>query len=326
MTTQQSQHALSFSIALLLGSLAMPPYVMGEPSATPADAKKTEREPIYDENADGERLLAEAILRARAEGKRVLIEWGGNWCGWCHKLHDVFKNDELVAPIVSREYELVLIDCTKNRELMESYGGKDTRYAFPHLTILDVDGKVLTNQETGSLEVGSKHDPEAVAGFLKKWQPEPQNAADLLQAALRQAASQEKRVLLHVGTPTCGWCKILSRFLTEHESILSQDFVDLRIDTVRMHRGEEVAARFLPANSLGVPWMVILDASGKVLSTSVSAQGNIGYPVTPPEIKHFMQMMAGAKQRLKDQDLDQLRADLDAFRIEYEQRLAARKQ
>lgn len=106
----------------------------------------------------------------------MLIEWGGNWCGWCHKLHNVFKNDPLVAPIVTSEYELVLIDCNNNRKLMESYGGKDTRYAFPHLTILDEEGKVLTNQETGSLEVGQKHDPEAVAALLKEWRAETQNA------------------------------------------------------------------------------------------------------------------------------------------------------
>jgi hypothetical protein len=179
---------------------------------------------------------------------------------------------------------------------------------------------VLTNQETSSLEIGPKHDPEAVAAFLKKWQPDRQNTEELYQVALRRAASEKKRILLRVGTPTCGWCKVLSRFLVDHESILASDYVDLRIDLVRMDRGEEVADRFRPAKSLGVPWMVILDSSAEVLSTSVGPAGNIGYPATQPEIEHFMKMLGRTKQRLKDEDLNLLRADLDAFWVEHEQR------
>jgi thioredoxin-related protein len=314
------QRALWFSCSVLtVGLLGISP-AKSEPAA---EAGKAKREPIYDEDADGAMLIAAAVKRAKLERKHVLIEWGGNWCGWCHKLHDVFKNDEIVAPIVAEEYELVLVDSTNNRELMETFGGKDTRYAFPHLTILDAQGNVLTNQETGSLEVGPKHDPQAVAAFLKKWQPDPVNAEVVLSAALRQATEHDKRVLLHVGTPYCGWCKVLSAFLNEHEDILSQDFVDLKLDTIRMQQGHEVAARYLPANSTGDPWMVILDASGKVLATSIGPEGNIGYPVRPAEIEFFLRMLAATKQRLKPNDLQHLRADLDAFRVKFEERQAA---
>lgn len=325
MSARRLQIILASICGAFVASLFLSPIAIAEPSAAPTSIGKTERPSIYDEDADGEELIAAAIKRAKAEGKHVLIEWGGNWCGWCHKLHNVFKSDEIVAPIVSTEYELVLIDCTTNRKLMESYGGHETQYAFPHLTILDAQGKILTNQETSSLEVGPKHDPEAVAAFLKEWQPEQQNAEELLQAALRQAADQEKRVFLHVGTPTCGWCKILSAFLTEHDSILSQDFIDARIDTVRMESGDDVSSRFLPAKSLGVPWIVILDSSGNVISTSVSTGGNVGYPVTPSEIDHFMQMLDRTRQRLKDDDLARIRADLDAYRVDYEERVARSK-
>ena len=255
----------------------------------------------------------------------MLVEWGGNWCGWCYKLHDVFHQDTLVHPIVAEEYELVLVDSNNNRELMKSYGGQDTQYAYPHLTILDAQGKVLTNQETSSLEDGPKHDPQAVAAFLKKWQPEPIDAENVLASALRQATAEDKRLLVHVGTPYCGWCKVLTRFLDEHEAVLSRDYIDVKLDTMRMEHGEEVAARFLPAKEDGVPWMVILDASGKALSTSFGPQGNIGYPCDPAEIEHFLSMLAKTKRRLSVDDLQQLRADLDAFRIEREKRQAAEK-
>lgn len=334
MTYQRSHHTLRFCSAALLSSALYAACGQAEPPAAPtdvpaakptADEAKPKREPIYDPEADGKELIAAALKRANLERKHVLIEWGGNWCGWCYKLHEVFHHDELVHPIVAEEYELVLVDSASNHELMQSYGGKDTRYAFPHLTILDGQGEVLTNQETSSLEVGPKHDPQAVVAFLKKWQPEPVNAEDLLAAALRQATDENKRVLVHVGNPYCRWCKVLTQFLSKHEPVLSRDFVDLKLDTMRMPHGQEVAARLRPSNISGVPWMVILDASGKVLSTSVGPGGNCGYPGEPAEIDHFLSMLAGTRQRLGDEDLQAIRADLDAYRIEREKSQNARK-
>ena len=190
--------ALAFSALALLATILLVAPGQAEPPTEPKDAPaqapaataepqeaKPKRPPIYDTEANGQELIAAAVKRAALEHKHVLVEWGGNWCGWCYKLHDVFHNDELVHPIVAEEFELVLVDSTNNRELMESYGGKDTKYAYPHLTILDAQGKVLTNQETGSLEIGPKHDPQAVAAFLRKWQPEKLDAEDLLAAALQ---------------------------------------------------------------------------------------------------------------------------------------------
>lgn len=132
---------------------------------------KPEREPIYAEEANGKDLIAAAMKKAQRDHKHVLIEWGGNWCGWCYKLHDVFHNDTIVQPIVHEEFVLVLIDSGKNKELMLEYGGKDRQYSYPHLTVLDEQGVVLTNQETDSLEEGPKHDPKLVAEFLGKWTP-----------------------------------------------------------------------------------------------------------------------------------------------------------
>jgi len=137
----------------------------------PEGAAKANREPIYDPQADAPALIAAAVKRARHDHKHVLIEWGGNWCGWCYKLHDVFKQDEKVSPIVYQEFELVLIDSNSNTELMHRYGGKERQYSFPHLTVLDDNGMVLTNQNTEPLEEGSGHSREKVAEFLSTWSP-----------------------------------------------------------------------------------------------------------------------------------------------------------
>ena len=41
------------------------------------------RTPIYDESADAKKLVDDAVARAATDNKRVLIQVGGNWCGWC---------------------------------------------------------------------------------------------------------------------------------------------------------------------------------------------------------------------------------------------------
>ena len=279
----------------------------------------TKREPIYLEEPNGKQLIAAALERAQRDHKHVLIEWGGNWCSWCYKLHDVFHNDALVRPVVHEEFELVLIDQGQNKELMLEYAGPEGVSGFPHLTILDAGGAVLTNQETGSLETGPQHDPQKVTEFLRKWVPAQQDAEQLLSGALAKAVSEQKAVLVRVGTPYCGWCTVLSGFMQQQQSVFATDYVDLKIDTQRMLPGEQVAARLQPAGADGIPWMVILDATGKTVATSIGPEGNIGYPYQPAEIAHFISMLRSTRSRLTDAQLESIAAELTAWRVSREE-------
>ena len=287
--------------------------------ATKIETPKAKREPIYVEAANGRELIDAALVRAKREHKHVLIEWGGNWCGWCYKLHDVFRDDPLVRPLVHEEFELVLIDQGKNLDLMFEYGGKDRQYSYPHLTILDWDGKVLTNEKTDPLEEGAKHSPQLVSTLLKTWTPAKVDAESLLASALLLAKMENKRVLVRAGDPYCGWCKVLSQFLAENETVMAIDYVDVKIDTLRMTSGKEVAARWMPKGSQGVPWMTILDESGTELANSVGPQGNVGYPSEPSEIAHFADMLNKSRQRMTDAEVESLVKDLNDRR---EQRMA----
>ncbi|MEI7460649.1 MAG: thioredoxin family protein [Pirellula sp.] len=283
------------------------------------ETPKAKREPIYVEAANGRELIDAALVRAKREHKHVLIEWGGNWCGWCYKLHDVFRDDPLVRPLVHEEFELVLIDQGKNLDLMYEYGGKDRQYSYPHLTILDWDGKVLTNEKTDPLEEGAKHSPQLVSTLLKAWTPAKVDAESLLASALLLAKMENKRVLVRAGDPYCGWCKVLSQFLAENEAVMAIDYVDVKIDTLRMTSGKELAAKWMPKGSQGVPWMTIMDESGTELANSVGPQGNIGYPSEPSEIAHFADMLNRTKQRMTDAEVESLVKDLNDRR---EQRMA----
>jgi hypothetical protein len=130
-----------------------------EPKST--ESKETNvREPIYDPKANAKEQVDAALKLAKRDNQRVLVKFGGNWCGWCFKLHDVFTKHDVIAPLIDNEYRLVLVDVDGNRDLLESYGKDNAEHGFPFLTVLDADGKVLVNQNTSDLEDGPKHDPK----------------------------------------------------------------------------------------------------------------------------------------------------------------------
>lgn len=145
-----------------------PPAAPAAP-ATPA-ASKPARPAIYDESADGAVQIATALKEAKADNRRVLLMFGANWCGWCHKLHDVLRNEAAIAARMKSSYRLVLIDMNRdhNAAVSKKYG-RDDDAGVPYLIVLDADGKVLTRQETGALEAGDHHDPAKVLDFLDRW-------------------------------------------------------------------------------------------------------------------------------------------------------------
>jgi thiol:disulfide interchange protein len=126
--------------------------------------------PIYDENADGAKQISEALTVAKKENKRVLLQFGANWCGWCHKLHTLCETDAHIAAKLKEAFVVVLIDVNqgRNAETNKRYGNP-TRFGLPVLVVLDADGKALTTQDTGKLEEGDHHSPAKVLAFLNEW-------------------------------------------------------------------------------------------------------------------------------------------------------------
>jgi len=278
--------------------------------------KKTEepKKPVYDEKANAKELIDTALVKAKRENRRVLIQWGGNWCSWCILLHDRFKSDKDLAKTLRYEYDVVYID-SKNLDLMKQYR-VDLNEGVPYLTILDADGKVLINQSTVPFETngdGKKgHDPKKLQEFLLAQKSPPLKADSVLDAALAEAAKSQRRIFLHFGAPWCGWCLKLDDWLARNEiaKVFGKDYVDVKIDMDRMTGAKEVFTRFKTSDSGGIPWFVILDDKGKPIATSDGPQGNIGFPAKEEEIAHFVKMLETSKRLLTDSDIELLKNTL----------------
>jgi thiol-disulfide isomerase/thioredoxin len=296
--------------------------------------------PIYDEKADAKSDIAAAVAHAKKENHRVLVQWGANWCGWCHRLHELFHADKDLAKELLYEYDVVLVDIgkwDKNMELATSYGADLKQSGVPYLTLLDGDGKVLLNQDSGFFETKDEarpgHDPKKVLEFLKGHQAPYAKAQDLYDAALARAKAEDRRVFLHFGAPWCVWCRRLEAWMASADvaPILSKAFIDLKIDTERTIGGSEMLTATLARGSAaksgakpggGIPWFAFLDSSGSLLADSDAAKGNVGFPSDPAEIEHFLAMLAKSGAKLSAAEVDQLKRTLDADR---EKREAAAK-
>ncbi len=97
----------------------------------------------------------------------------------------------------------------------------------------------------------------------------------------------------------------------EIEKILAKGFVDVKIDTDRMVGGAEMLTKVRGPGGGGIPWFVVMDEKGEVLITSDGPDGNVGFPVQPQEIAHFMEMVrTTAGENLSEKELAFLEASL----------------
>lgn len=282
--------------------------------ATKPETKAPPAEKVYDESADAGKQVDAALAKAAKENQRVLIQWGGNWCPWCIKLHAVFKSDKAIARELMYEYVVVNVDIgrfNKNLDLAEKYRA-DLKSGVPYLTLLDAKGNVVVNQETGALESKepgkSEHDTKAVLEFLKKHRAEPVAAGNALDHALSLARAENKRVFLHFGAPWCGWCHKLEAWMARPEvaALLAKDYVDLKIDTDRMTGGDDFLKKFNPKAGTpeggGIPWIAILNADGSVVVDSNGPKGNTGFPAADEEIAHFATMLSKSSKNLSTEE------------------------
>ncbi len=124
---------------------------------------------IYDAKSDPAKELSKAVKTASKKDKRILLQVGGDWCPWCKKLDKLFKENEEIASLLDKHYILLKVNYSKenkNEKFLSKYPKIE---GYPHIFVLDKNGKFIHSQNTGDLETGEYHDPAKVIAFLEKW-------------------------------------------------------------------------------------------------------------------------------------------------------------
>lgn len=126
---------------------------------------------VYGDPAAAHSDLQAAFARAAREHKRILLDFGGNWCGDCLVLNFYF-HQEPNAALLADHFILVDINVGEydaNLDLAKKYG-IPLQKGVPALAVLDAHGRLLYSQRNGEFEKMGRMDPATVTAFLRKWE------------------------------------------------------------------------------------------------------------------------------------------------------------
>lgn len=136
---------------------------------------------VYNESIDPMTQIDEAVAKAKADGKFVVCQVGGNWCPWCLKFADFVEKDTAVNKVVNDNFEYIHVnynrrqtagaEAVKKAEQLMKRLGNCGRFGFPVFVVLDENGSILHIQDSSFLEEGKGYSEEKVLRFFKNWTP-----------------------------------------------------------------------------------------------------------------------------------------------------------
>lgn len=74
---------------------------------------------LYNPDADAKQDLTAALSKANAENKRVLVQVGGNWCGWCIKFHNFIDTHKALHDSIDKNYVFLLVNYDREHQQEE---------------------------------------------------------------------------------------------------------------------------------------------------------------------------------------------------------------
>ena len=125
----------------------------------------------FDPSRDPAKDVAAAAASAKKQGKRVIVDVGGEWCSWCHILDRFIDDNADIRAQLDRGYVWVKVNWSKDNKNEAYLSRLPAIQGYPHLFVLDADGKLLHSQDTGVLESGKGYDKAKFADFLRTWSP-----------------------------------------------------------------------------------------------------------------------------------------------------------
>jgi len=127
---------------------------------------------IYPDSSQAKADLAAALKTAAATHKRILLDFGGNWCGDCQVLDIYFHNGDN-RPILDANFVMVHVNIghmDENLDIAKKYEVPLDK-GVPALAVLSETGKLLYSQKEGQFESMRRMEPSAVTRFLVQWKP-----------------------------------------------------------------------------------------------------------------------------------------------------------
>jgi len=111
------------------------------------------------------------VKEAQKSNKRIILDVGGEWCIWCHRIDSFIEENTKLKDYINKNFILLKINFSeenKNDKFLSQYPKVE---GYPHFFVLNKNGELLHSQNTGLLEKDKSYDIQKFLEFLEKWAP-----------------------------------------------------------------------------------------------------------------------------------------------------------
>ena len=136
-------------------------------------AQSNENKKLYNPEEDAKVEISKAVNKAKKEGKYVLLQIGGNWCGWCKAFDKLTTSNDTLREVMDKNFVVYHLNYSKENknEAILSSLGYPQRFGFPVFVILDENGNRIHTQNSVYLEEGKGHSDKKTLQFFNHWSP-----------------------------------------------------------------------------------------------------------------------------------------------------------
>ncbi len=160
-TMAAATRALLVGCTLLTGTLIAP-------HAAAQGAVPMVKKHLYPDVGSAQADINAALAEAKRTHKRIILDFGGDWCGDCQVL-DIYFNQAPNAELLAKNFIKVNINIGRmdaNIDIAKKYGVPV--HGVPALAVLDANGNIIMSQDKELADMRNM-DPSSVTEFLTKW-------------------------------------------------------------------------------------------------------------------------------------------------------------
>lgn len=123
----------------------------------------------YDPQRDAFKDGTAAIQLATQTNRRILIELGGDWCKWCHRMDNFFDHNLDLKQQLHQTFVILKVnvsDANNNAEFLKAFPPVP---GYPHMFVSEYNGSVLASKDTAEFVQNGQYSRKSFQDFFNQW-------------------------------------------------------------------------------------------------------------------------------------------------------------